>query len=67
MELPRLADREEKKYQNLLPSRPRICDPVNPTKNLYLTEIDEQKDKTKTKWSVLKDRIQHIDLSKTED
>ena len=63
--LPPLPGKEKEKYLELLPPCPRICDPVNPTYNLYRTEIAKQKYKTVTEWSVMKEKIQDIDLSKT--
>ncbi len=65
--LPPIPGKEREHYQDLLPDRPRICDPVDPANNLYLTEIERQKNQTLTKWSVLKERIRHIDLSKTKN
>ena len=54
-----------REYSRLLPRRPRICDPVNPANNLYITGLQRDKDGRRD-WAVLNDRIQDIDLCVTD-
>ncbi len=50
-------------YPDLLPSRPRIIDPANPTNNLYKTGIGPGDGD----WTLFTRYIDSLDLTKTID
>ncbi len=56
------------KYEQYLPKKPRIIDPANPFRNLYvqgLGQIEPQKDdSSKKRWEIFAREIDSLNLQK---